>query len=88
MSKDMRELIEKTNIDSKLKISWNKIFKQLSDTSELDTVIFHFSKSILRAGINNKELEEKRKEFRKVADELTEIMHDIVYGYLEKRSNI
>jgi len=42
----------------------------------------------LRAGINNKELEEKRKEFRKVADELTEIMHDIVYGYLEKRSNI
>lgn len=88
MPKDMRELIEKTNIDSKLKISWNKIFKQLSDTSELDTVIFHFSKSILRAGINNKELEEKRKEFRKVADELTEIMHDIVYGYLEKRSNI
>jgi hypothetical protein len=88
MPKDMRELIEKTNIDSKLKISWNKIFKQLSDTSELDTVIFHFSKSILRAGINNKELEKKRKEFRKVADELTEIMHDIVYGYLEKRSNI
>jgi hypothetical protein len=29
MPKDMRELIEKTNIDSKLKISWNKIFKQL-----------------------------------------------------------
>jgi hypothetical protein len=42
MPKDMRELIEKTNIDSKLKISWNKIFKQLSDTSELDTVIFIF----------------------------------------------
>jgi hypothetical protein len=66
MPKDMRELIEKTNIDSKLKISWNKIFKQLSDTSELDTVIFHFSKSILRAGINNKELEKKGRNLEKL----------------------
>ncbi len=79
MSKDMRELIEKRKTPSEeLKKTWTEINDKLKiGGGTFGSKLFHFSKSIERAGIDNKRFEIVRKIYEKASDDLVDVLHDL-----------
>jgi hypothetical protein len=80
MPKDMRELIETRKTPSEeLKKSWTEISDKLKiGGGTFGSKLFHFSKSLERAGIDNHKFERARKVYEKAGDDLTDALHDIM----------
>jgi len=79
MPKDMRELIEKRKTPSEeLKKSWTEISDKLkTGGGTFGSKLFLFSKSLERAGIDNKRFERVRKIYEKASDDLVDVLHDL-----------